>query len=101
MRATDFEQLIIAAHKHERELRAAAQKEYARTEEDALANFKRVGKLLDLPPEKVLLVYFLKHVDGIIAHCEGHEAQREPISGRIYDARLYLLLLQGLLEEKE
>ena len=82
-------------------MRDAGQKEYARTEDDVHANFKRVGEYLNISPEKAILVYLLKHVDGITAYVDGHRSQREEIEGRIIDAVVYLFLLWGLLDEKK
>ena len=45
------------------------------------------------------MVYILKHIDGIIAHVDGHKSQREHIHGRITDAIVYLTLLWGMLDE--
>ncbi len=78
--------------------RAAGQAEYAR-DADAFANFKRVGERLGLSPEKVLMVYLEKHLDGIHAFIGGHRSQREPIQGRINDAIVYLCLLEAMIEE--
>ena len=78
-------------------MRDAGQKEYARTSDDVHANFKRVGKHLGLAPEKVIMVYLLKHIDGITAHIDGHKSQREDVEGRIIDAIVYLFLLIGLI----
>ncbi len=80
-------------------LRDAGQDEYARENEDVFANFKRVGKQLDMPKEKALLTYFLKHVDGICSWANGHQSQREGVEGRIADAIVYLCLLYGMTEE--
>ena len=63
------------------------------------ANFKRVGEYLKLPPEKVLMVYLLKHIDGIASYVDGHKSQREPIDGRVIDPIVYLFLLYGLITE--
>ena len=80
-------------------MRDSGQKEYARRSNDVHANFKRVGEYLNLPPEKVLMVYLLKHIDGIASHIDGHESQREAVDGRIIDAIVYLFLLYGLITE--
>ena len=80
--------------------REEGQKEYARTQNDVFANFKRVAKDLDSTPEKVLLTYFLKHKDGIVSWANGHTSQREDVRGRIKDAIVYLMLLWGMVEEK-
>lgn len=75
-----------------------ANQEYALSE-DALANFKRVGESLNLSPEKVLMVYTLKHIDGICSYVEGFKSQREDVRGRIKDVIVYMCLLRGLVEE--
>ena len=80
-------------------MRAAGQKEYARKQNNAFANFERIGDNLNLSREKVLLVYLLKHMDGIIAHVDGHSSQREDVRGRITDAIVYLCLLWGMIED--
>lgn len=82
-------------------LREAGQKEYAHREENAFANFERVGESLGMSRERVLMVYLLKHLDGISAYTQGHRSQREDVRGRINDAIVYLLLLRGMVDEKE
>ena len=77
------------------------QKEYAHTEEDVFANFKRVGNVLKIEQEKALMVYLLKHVDGICAWVNGHRSQREDVRGRITDLIVYSMLLWGMVEESE
>ena len=80
-------------------LRDAGQKEYAHDDENAFANFERIGASLGLPREKVLLVYALKHLDGIHAYVNGHKSQREDVRGRINDLIVYLCILRGMVEE--
>jgi len=82
-------------------LREAGQKEYAHIDINAFANFERIGSALNLKPEEVLWVFFLKHVDGITAFILGHKDQRESIHGRIADARVYLALLDGMIADQE
>ena len=63
-------------------------------------NFESVGERLGLSAERVLLVYLLKHMDSIRNYVlSGVESSDEPIMGRIMDARNYLLLLGGMIEE--
>ena len=78
--------------------REDGQKEYARNVSNVFANFQRVGKYVGVSQEKVLMVYLLKHIDGIMAHINGHKSQRENVEGRITDAIVYLLLLRGMVE---
>ena len=82
-------------------MRAAGQKEYARKNNNAFANFERVGKNLDIQREEVLLVYLLKHIDGICSFVKGHKSQREDVRGRLTDAIVYLCLLWGMINEEE
>ena len=82
-------------------MRAAGQKEYARKNSNAFANFERVGKNLDISREEVLLVYLLKHIDGICSFVKGHKSQREDVRGRLTDAIVYLCLLWGMINEEE
>ena len=76
-------------------------KEYTVSSEDKLKNFKSIGERLGLKPEQILLVYLLKHMDSIRNYVlTGSEVSEEPITSRIQDARNYLLLLGGIIEEK-
>ena len=81
-------------------MRAAGQKEYARKENNAFANFERIAENLKLTREQVLLTYLLKHVDGICSYVDGYKSQREDVRGRITDAIVYLCLLWGMQNDK-
>ncbi len=81
-------------------LRAAGQKEYAHNQDNAFANFERIGNQLQEDRKKILLVYALKHWDGIVAYVNGHVSQRESVDGRIGDLITYLCLLQGMIKEE-
>ena len=83
----------------ERTVREAGQKEYSHG--DAFGNFNRLAEQLKLDRKQVLWVYFMKHIDGILAYLNGHKSQREDVRGRIKDARVYLALLRGMIEEEE
>lgn len=82
-------------------LREAGQMEYAHDEDNSFANFERLGRMLQLRREKVLLVYAVKHWDGITAHVNGHTSQREDVRGRINDLIVYLCLLRGMIDETQ
>lgn len=96
-----FAAFLELVHKAEIEVRAAGQAEYAHDDSNAFANFERVGNQLGLSREQVLLVYALKHFDGITAHVNGHKSQREDVRGRIKDLRMYLALLWAMVEEDD
>ena len=81
--------------------RDAGQKEYAHTESNVFANFERVAEGLNISKEQALMVYLMKHMDGINAWIKGHKSQREDVTGRIKDAIVYLQLLWAMIEEDE
>lgn len=83
-----------------KETRAAGQAEYARQDEDVLANFKRIGETLGLSKDKVISVFLLKHIDGIISYIDGHKSQREDVTGRLTDVIVYCCLLWASVEDK-
>lgn len=79
--------------------RDAGQKEYAQDKDNVFANFERIGNRLNISREKVLMVYLLKHIDGISAYTLGHKSQREDVRGRLTDAIVYLMLLWSMVVE--
>ena len=83
-----------------KDARDGGQDEYARDKDNAFANFERIGDWLGKSREEVLMVYLLKHMDGIISWVDGNESQREDVTGRITDAITYLSLLWGMVEAK-
>lgn len=79
--------------------------EYA-NDTDQLANFKREGQKLGLPPEAVAHVYLSKHLDATAYYVrslsQGSKFEAsENITGRLRDAALYLVLLDALIYERQ
>lgn len=101
MTRQEVAELFDRVHRELAELREAGQKEYAHDETNAFANFERIGVRLGVGRDVVLLVYLLKHIDGITAYVKGHKSQREDVRGRIKDAIVYLHLLYGMVEEDD
>jgi len=95
----DMQKVVRRQLKQVLKIRDAGQKEYARTENNVFANFERVSSFTGVSREQALMTYLLKHIDGIMAHINGHKSQREDVSGRITDAIVYLLLLQGMIDD--
>lgn len=88
-----------------RELLIVKGGEYAGSE-DRLANFKRGAGLTGVTAMQVLFIYLSKHYDAIATYirdeAQGKDRRRsESIRGRVHDAINYLLLLEGLITEKE
>lgn len=81
--------------------RAAGQKEYAHGARGTFDNFERTAEVLGLSREEVLAIFMLKHIDGITSYVKGHRSQREDVRGRIKDAIVYLMLLWGMVEDRE
>jgi len=105
MRRIDFNQLIAKTFESIQELSDRKGHEYS-GEDDALSNFKRNATAIKLLPEQVWHVYFAKHYDSICTYIAelNQPTQRvltEPIEGRIDDAITYLLLLKGLVKDRE
>lgn len=100
MTRDQFAALLNDIQAAEREVRVAGQKEYVHDDANAFGNFERISRQLGIPREKILWVYLIKHMDGILAYLNGHKSQREDIRGRIKDARMYLALLWGMIEER-
>lgn len=101
MTKDDMRALMERLQGEERNARSAGQMEYAQDDSNAFANFERVAAATGTTRDQVLLVYLLKHIDGITSYVKGHRSQRESIRGRITDARVYLALLAGMVEEDE
>ena len=99
MNKADVAEVMAELHEMENQLREDGQKEYAHDEDNAFANFERVAERVGITREQTLMVYLLKHIDGICAHVKGHRSQREHISGRIGDARVYLALFAAMEKE--
>lgn len=99
MSRVELSQLIETIFKEVQSTREAGQKEYARDSNNAFANFERIGGLLHKTKEEILMVYLLKHMDGIVSWVEGYKSQREDVTGRITDAITYLCLLWGMVKE--
>lgn len=101
MNRADMAELMRKMCEEENGAREAGQKEYAHDSNEAFANFQRLATDLRTNQKKVLWIYFRKHLDGILAYINGHKSQREDVRGRIKDARVYLALLRGMIEDEE
>ena len=101
MKREDFDILTNDIWESIMATRNQGQDEYARTETDVLANFKRIGDWKDETQESVLMTYLLKHIDGMLSYVSGFTSQREDIRGRITDVMVYCMLFWAMVEESE
>jgi len=86
----------------EEEIKVSSEKGKEYTQGDKLDNFKRLGKELNIDAKLVLWVYLKKHLDSICSYIRNNQTfSEEPIESRIKDARVYLALLRGLIEDEE
>ena len=100
MLVSDFIKWAESMQAEENRLMLVKGEEYTVSDEDKFKNFKSIAERMDISPEKVALVYLLKHMDSIRNYVlHGKESSEEPIMGRIQDARNYLLLLGGIIHE--
>tara|TARA_R110000744_G_scaffold352861_2_gene459116 strand:+ start:151 stop:468 length:318 start_codon:yes stop_codon:yes gene_type:complete len=100
MKVKDFIRWAESIQKEESRIMLTKGKEYTVSDEDKFKNFKSIGERINIEPEKVALIYLLKHMDSIRNYVlSGTESSDEPIMGRVMDARNYLLLLGGMIEE--
>tara|TARA_R100000278_G_scaffold2287_1_gene4402 strand:+ start:580 stop:954 length:375 start_codon:yes stop_codon:yes gene_type:complete len=84
-----------------KQTRDAGQREYAHDINNVFANFERVGSALGISREKALMTYLLKHIDGVTAWVQGHQSQREDVTGRIKDLIVYLCLLWAMVDDDQ
>jgi len=106
MNANEFAKSIDQLYERLKALTASKGEEYKRREDNQFANFERGAQALGLTREQVLMVYLSKHMDSITTYVKDRAAGQErvysePITGRIDDAILYLLLLRGMAVENE
>ena len=102
MKVSKFFEWSDSMQKEENRLMKVKGKEYTVSDEDKFKNFKSIGERMKIPAEQVCLIYLLKHMDSIRNYVlTGKEVSEESIVGRIQDARNYLLLLGGIIEESK
>lgn len=77
--------------------------EYTIGSKDRLHNFRTVGSFTGVGMMTVWGVYFYKHVSSIFSFIKnnGEVKSNEPISGRIMDCIVYLLLFYKIVKEIE
>jgi hypothetical protein len=96
MNRDEFETLLETLQESELSLNRTKGQEYAGTD-DALSNFKRIARELDISPLVVCYVYFHKHIDSIRSYVKNPGSQlSESLQSRFADARLYLALMYAL-----
>jgi len=102
MKVADFFKWMKVVQEEEYQIMVGKGKEYTVSDEDKLKNFKSIAERMKTTPEKVAMVYLLKHMDSLRNYVlYGIESSDEPINGRIRDLRNYLLLLEAIINENK
>jgi len=100
----DFIELYKKMEEKEHEIMWTKGKEYTQSDQetDMFANFHRTAKDLGLDPKQVCWIFLRKHLDSIVSYIkDGKEHSDEKIEGRITDARNYLAILNGIIQEQK
>ena len=102
MKVKEFFDWADEQHKIEMDIMLGKGREYTMNDIDKLKNFKFIAERLKDKPEKIAMVYLLKHMDSITNYVlEGIEASDESIEGRFHDVRNYALLLHAIIKENK
>lgn len=94
----ELDNLFAETWKEICDLAKTKRKEYA-AHDDALNNFRRDAKDLDLTMEQIWRVFAGKHWGAINNYISGNRELSEPIDGRIHDLIVYLVLLKAIIHE--
>lgn len=102
---SDFTKIVDSTIAEMRKLIELKGGEYA-GDVDRLANFRRNGERLGIPMEVIWGVYAGKHIDAVFQYIQdiqtGKKRERiEPITGRVDDIIVYMLLFKALIDERE
>lgn len=100
----EWEELLTETFATIRSLAKAKGGEYS-GDSDRLANFRRNGTDLGVPMEVIWRIYAAKHWDALgqyVRDCASGttRVRLEPLSGRVDDLIVYLLLFKAMLREK-
>lgn len=105
MNTKEFDQVVTAWLSECGERLRIKQREYAAEKEDRLQAFKAAGVLLSVSPEEALAGMLAKHIVSLYNMCgdvsAGKKFRRGIWQEKIIDAISYLILLAGLITEKE
>jgi len=100
----DFNRIVEQRIDKIRDVLSNKAKEYS-SDDDRFHNFKRAGEMLRIEPEQALIGMFAKHMVSIMDMVRDiARGEKQPIfmwDEKIGDAINYLILLEGLVTERE
>lgn len=98
----DFSELMQSMFEDCAKISKAKGADYTKGSLDALANFKEGSIDLGIEPEKVCWIFMNKHYQAVTNYVKTNgQSESEPISERIKDLINYLVLMYGLIVEKQ
>ena len=101
MNRSEFKELYNQVIESARAITETKGKVYTVESTDVLSNFKRVAEVTETTPGQTVLVYLWKHLDAIRnSVLNGGDYDPEDIDERVKDCINYLILLLGLMKEK-
>lgn len=100
MTPESFEELFDEIVKQERETLCKKRTEYA-DGESRFINFYDGAHFTGLSPEQTLWCYMAKHLASIREIVNGKAVTREVLREKIGDARNYLVLLEGMILDRQ
>lgn len=102
MNNEDFNAIVMSRCDQIQKVLTKKAAEYARG--DRLSNFKEAAKIQRTTPEQTCVNFMMKHIVSIldIVHDldEGKVATQEMVNEKVGDAINYLILLDGLLQDR-
>jgi hypothetical protein len=104
MEEKEFLVMLNEMEQEERRIMGVKGIEYTQGDavKDRLANFYRLADELNIDPKLVCWIYLKKHIDSIVCYIKNNkEYSEEKIDGRIHDARNYLVLLNGIIQQQK
>ncbi len=109
MNREEFKELYTEMRTKEQNLLGMKRQEYTQGNEDVLLNFKQSAAFLGCDPEDVCVTYMMKHVQSIVLAVKENPGLEfvwenpdgtEGLAQRFSDARNYIVLLAGLIEDQ-
>ena len=99
MNSSELNKLKLRMEDIEGQILGTKGTEYIVSNDDRLKFFKDYSTSLGISPEVVCSILLMKHINSILNFVKTGKQGEEGITGRINDARNYLLFLQALVEE--
>ena len=101
MNRTDFVEFRKKLIEEEDLITQTKGKDYTKSSEDCLANFKE-GSVFGLTPLQTAGMLAKKHIDSIYNYIKTNgQSESEPIRERIKDARNYLTFILAIIEDQK